>query len=158
MSPPMRSFLLFSVDALHFIEYIHTGTRSISQIPTFASRGSMYPLALFTSSCPSPATVANPEVREATYVDENNEHGSRSRVASLNRLYRRKLGAAIRVRALSRGRRERGERARTQRREACDSVWRGMSAIYPGIDNTQQRVAGCATQRHVADHTYMHTH
>lgn len=32
-----------------------------------------------------------------------------------------------------------------------------MSAIYQGIDITRQRVAGCATQRHIANRTHVYT-
>lgn len=53
---------------------------------------------------------------------------------------------------------ERDERANTNAAvRACNSVWQGISAIYPGIDNTRQRVAGCAIQRNVHAQTRTYT-
>lgn len=83
---------------------------------------------------------------------------SRLHVAPLKLFYRRKFRSAIRVRRmLSLRKMERDERANTNAAvRACNSVWQGISAIYPGIDNTRQRVAGCAIQRTVHAQTRTH--
>jgi len=67
--------------------------------------------------------------------------------------------AGVHVIARKRERGEWSDASATAR--ACDSVWRGMFAIYQGIDNTRQRVARCATQRSGTSwtvHTHTHTH
>lgn len=64
-------------------------------------RFNVYPLTLLTLSfSPALSQIPRFESYEATYnAGESNEHGSGSRVASLNRFYRRKLSPAMRVRA-----------------------------------------------------------